>query len=944
MKNVKRVLSLILSLCMLCSCFAMAAVWAEEDAAVAEKEPTTSEAIAKLEALGIWSDGYVESAELSRGDLAVVLAGLLGFGNNEITSEPAFTDVQPGDNCYGAVMFLYGLGVFSPADDGLFHPEDKPTYEQLVKIMAELAGYGVMAKVNGGYPTGYLTAANRYDLLPSSFMRTPKDVYTLADIADVLAYLIDVPIMEQNSFGSEEAYYVNEDKTLLAVYHNLYLDEGVLTSVQGRKLYADVSANKKRITVDDRPYMIGDVIPAPELMGYAVKAYYKYDGRSVDDKTLVYIEQNVKRNKDYFIEGDLITGCSNGTVTYYKDENSAKPTSMELKSTMSILYNYNYANGYDDNDILNADRLVFIDSDNNGSYDVLNIVHYETIFVKSVDNTSYKVYDKYGAAALDLDLNNDYKTVDVYDGNNQRIEASAIPVKSVLSVIRDKGAEHITVYISNLTQKGRVETVKNSEDPKEITYTVEGETYELANNCGRVDFVGDVRVGDYVTLYLTREGKVGGLEKIKESGDYFYGYVSGSATESGPFEDIVKLLIYNDMGELLKLEVPSEVKVTDIGKVKSKDIIPMLRDNSSNPNSVKQLIKYKVDENNVIKEITLATRLSEDELITDNSSFNRFINLKASYNKEYRMFFGKLRLDENTKILLVPISEEYVQEIDHYDVRDIIDFSSGTYNVETYDVSADRTVGALVVRSDYGVGDEMKSNSATSVVKDVVSAINDEGDVTTRLDIIRGGQELSFYMADTCSTIQYYRGENGPVPCEIKKGDIIRFGTDSNGNISDWYKIFSANDEDRSSQIIRGYEQEDRKDYKGSNRTMLEFKGNAETPESDIISGRVWQGNDNQYNFPGVAFIAQAGIVEEKINSVMYVKTYGGTEGAEKNKNYLTYMKAGNIVVVDMQEDEVRKGTVEDIHAVKDDGLDDASRVVIVKYQEQSSLIVVIKR
>ena len=125
---------------------------------------------------------------------------------------------------------------------------------------------------------------------------------------------------------------------------------------------------------------------------------------------------------------------------------------------------------------------------------------------------------------------------------------------------------------------------------------------------------------------------------------------------------------------------------------------------------------------------------------------------------------------------------------------------------------------------------------------------------------------------------------------------------------------------------------------------MLEFKGNAETPESDIISGRVWQGNDNQYNFPGVAFIAQAGIVEEKINSVMYVKTYGGTEGAEKNKNYLTYMKAGNIVVVDMQEDEVRKGTVEDIHAVKDDGLDDASRVVIVKYQEQSSLIVVIKR
>ena len=55
-------------------------------------------------------------------------------------------------------------------------------------------------------------------------------------------------------------------------------------------------------------------------------------------------------------------------------------------------------------------------------------------------------------------------------------------------------------------------------------------------------------------------------------------------------------------------------------------------------------------------------------------------------------------------------------------------------------------------------------------------------------------------------------------------------------------------------------------------------------------------------------------------------------------------MKAGNIVVVDMQEDEVRKGTVEDIHAVKDDGLDDASRVVIVKYQEQSSLIVVIKR
>lgn len=945
MKITKRVFSLLLSLCMLCGCVIMPTVMAEGEEAAAETEPTTSESIEKLDALGIWSDGYIVSAELSRGDLAVLLAGMLGFSDSSISSEPVFLDVQPGDNCYGAVMFLYGIGVFSPADDGLFHPEEKPTYEQIVKIMTELTGYGVMAQVNGGYPAGYLTAANRYDLLPSSFMGNPKEVYTLGDIADVLAYVIDVPIMEQGTYGSSEQYYINEEKTLLGQYHNIYLHEGVMTSVQGRRLYADLSCGKNQVMIDDQSYWIGDAVPSPELMGYAVKAYYRTDGRSNDDATIVYIEKNLQRNRDYTIQGDLITSYTNGIVTYYRNESASNTSSLEIRSNMSVMYNYNYTNGFEDNDIIQADRLVLIDSNNDGSYDVLNIVYYETFFVKSVDTVNFKVYDKYGAAALDLNTNDDSKTVDVFDVNSQSIDPTAIPVKSVLSVLRDKDLQHITVYISDLKQTGQVSTVKNAENAEEVTYTIDGEEFELANNYDRVDFIGDIRVGDYVTLYLTREGKIGGLEKEKAAEDYFYGYVSGAATESGPFEDTVRLLIYNDMGELLKLPLESEVNITGIGRQKSENIVQMLRDNSSNPNSVKQLIKYKVNSENVITEITLPTRISDEQLLSDNSAMNRYINLQdAYYNKEYNVFYGKLRVDENTKIMYVPVSEAYVQEIDFYGIQDMNDFPSGNYNIESYDVEPDRTAGVIVVRGDFGLGNELQYNSACSVVKDIISAVDEDGVPITQIEVIRNSEELVFNMAETCSTTQYYRGENGPVACEIKKGDIIRFGTDSEGNISDWYKVFSVNDEDDSAYVIRGFETEDRKGYLGSSRTMIEYRGNAENPDTDVISGRVWQGRDNQYNFVGVNFLANFGIVDEKINSILYINTYGGTEGAEQNRNYRTYMKPSNIVVIDMPEDEIRKGTIDDIHAAQDVGFDEASRVLTFKYQEQPTLLVVVKR
>ena len=76
--------------------------------------------------------------------------------------DAVFTDV-PADAWEAPYVYdLVGRGILSGYGDGTFGPDDTVKYEQAVTMIMRTLGYDPFAANNGGYPTGYLAAAQRY--------------------------------------------------------------------------------------------------------------------------------------------------------------------------------------------------------------------------------------------------------------------------------------------------------------------------------------------------------------------------------------------------------------------------------------------------------------------------------------------------------------------------------------------------------------------------------------------------------------------------------------------------------------------------------------------------------------------------------------------------------------------------------------------------------------
>ena len=935
MKRGIKLLSFLISICLLGVTPAVAA--GDDNSA----KPDIT-AVEKLTTLGVWNMEWDLTAAVTRGGLAQVTAQILGY--QEGGGEPSFEDVLPDNPCYGAVSYLCRMQMISGSETGRFDPFSAPDRDQIVKLFVSAAGYREYAEYQGGYPAGYLLAARRYDLLPSGFLSGGTGQYTYGDLVGLLETLLDANVMEQTSFGTDSDFVINHDETVLSTYHGIYVEEGTLRSLQGRRAEPEAPAGRGMAVIGDRVMDNGLEAADPALLGYRVRGYYIKAGKAQADDLLLYLEKDVSKVRELVIDGDLIEKVDGNTITYRRTEASASSSAITIGREMATLYNYDAVDGYTEEDLKAADKIVFAGT--GSSYTVVSLVCEETVVVKSVERTQQRIYDRYGAQPLDLLVNDDTKLVSVQMADGSSVDATAIETWDVLSVLRDREDRFYTISICRDTISGTLDTLTPGSGLEDRTYTVDGKDYSLANNRARVDFLSAITVGSNVRLYLNRNGEIAAIEPLKRSSDFKYGYVSKLDYHQSGLENYASVLIYTEDGELLTLDTESEVRITDRGKVKSADLERALKENNVTDWQVRQLVQYKLSESGRIKELMLAERQNGAQLLAGTSSFNRYKDFSnVYYNKDFTSFLGNFRISEDTMILYTPQSEKYLTEETCYGINSLSEFGGGACDVETYHVTPDRTAGVIVIHTDNGMGVELKKNTAVTVVSDIVKTVDSEGLPRTTLTGYRGWDAVEVLFADHCSETQQYQSTDGEiVSCTIEKGDLIRYGTNSAGEICDWEKIFSANDSDYATKIRRGWEYPEAKAYMGSPKTsMIQYHGNADDP-ADVVSGRVWQG-DNPYWFQGVPFAVEFGIVRENTNNVLQIETIGGS-ASSKGDTVMRYANMNNraVYVIDQTRDEVRPGSLKDVYAENNDNRGAASRVIYIRFQEVPSMLVVVKR
>lgn len=901
-----------------------------------DESENSVEIVRKLNAMGVWDETVEFSEQVTRGEFAVALARLMNIGQMETGyAYQIFSDVAVDSPYYTSVMYLNMQKVVNGAEDSLFEPNRPITNHEAVKMCVCALGYQPYAELSGGFPAGYLTASVQYKLFSKGVLNGAGDSLSRMQVLQMIDDMLDAPYLEQNKYGNEENYYRQENVTVLSTYFDIYLDEGILKGVGSYSLSGGESLRKNQIKVGENVYT-ADECPNPALLGYPVKCYYYLSKDGTE--SVKYLAQDTSRGRAVKIDGSLIQKFDGRELFYYRSKDARSVSRVDTAQALYFLYNGNYTDLYEEDDFKNAEQVCLIDADNDGAYETISVYNEQIVVVSGVSRDKRLVYDKYSMAVIDLSTDDDRRNALILDEDGKPADFSVISEWTVLTAAQDKRQENVTVRLSSKSVTGVLEKIKPSAEAVQTKYTIDGKEYTLSKNAEHAGLLTELSVGTRGEFLLDCYGRIAAIRGVL-SDAYMLGYLVDTALTEG-LTDQVSLCLYSvSTQNLEEYQTREKVKLDNQGTVSPKQLFQALKGENDKGNS-RQLVRYMLDSENRVKEIVRAKRVEGMALLEETADFIRYNDYKdLYYNKEVREFSGELRLADDSIVIHVPADEKYSRDLARYGVSAVKELNSGNYTVETYDVTPDRTVGTLVIKSNSGKGLSLRTNTAVTVVRELVTIADEDGMQRTVIKGWRNNTDVELIVSEECSVTQTYTAADGStVTSSIEKGDLIRVGTNSDEEVEEWYKVFSMYDRDDASVVKRNPD-----DYSGSKVTMIQYHNNAETPE-DILSGRVWEGN-NQYWFTGVAYSMEFGIVQEKEGDTVIVETSGGTlPGNTMVCKRMLNLRGKAIYVLDAVNDEVRRGSINDIIAAEHDSQQAASRVVYGRYNDVPSFLAVVRR
>ncbi|MBE7012783.1 MAG: S-layer homology domain-containing protein [Ruminococcaceae bacterium] len=593
MKNLKKVLALVVAFSMMLCSVALAAFPDVEEGADYEVAVNT------LAALGIISgddqgnfnpDNSITRAEFTK--IVCEIQGLKGDANKGATP---FTDVAADHWASGYINMATNLKIINGMGDGTFAPEAPVTYEQAIKMLVVTLGYAPMAADRGGYPTGHLVVAQTYGMTKNITAPAQSEAAKRSLIAQIVYNTIDTPMMEQTGFGANITYEVkdgNNDRertTLLTSKFDVVKLGGVV--VANEKIAIDGSADKGEIALrydnnfkstnedfelsgrDDSELLnnieIGET-GADELLGLRVIAYVRDTGKGYE---VIAIVPEEGKNASITIDlNDIDTGDrtiteddddENFKLAYFKDDAATKSTQLKIENEYAVIWNSQ------ESDKTLADikelseegevsaKLELVDWDDNGKYDLIKVLEVTHFVVAEIDEEDYeiKVVDSNEKFYLDVE-EADY-TITIKNAEGEIIGFEDIEVGDVIAVVSD-GTDidepETFLDITVLGQSSVTGVVKSTRDGE---VKVDGTWYEVdAAYEGKA-----LTLGSEGTFYIGSNGKIVAFDGTKAVSGNYGMIVKALATDSDWSDSGYQVKILDAKGQVIIYDVAEKVKI-----------------------------------------------------------------------------------------------------------------------------------------------------------------------------------------------------------------------------------------------------------------------------------------------------------------------------------------------------------------------------------------------
>lgn len=561
-------------------------------------------------------------------------------------------------------------------------------------------------------------------------------------------------------------YYHNgsiDAKVNRNTYMERILDMHMVSGIVESTSFSSIISEKgtKNHVVISGTYYLATQGAFEEYIGKNVKALIKYDDRhqgmvlSMFDKSTEILEINAR---------DLsFDDISEDTICYWVNN---KRKNAILSPTADVLYNYSLLMDYTEDDFkINQGRLILIDNNDDGEFEVVKIETYKSMHIYSVSMDSEIITDSFGNNVNISDLIKLNYPV-LKDGN--LILPENIPTDIIATYYLNKNNQVVRIYLSDEVAAGTIENI----DKNDNIITLEGKdyyyTYEIK------DQIEKLEAGQLLTVKLNHYGEVAQFD-ISYDG-YLYGYLI-SFDESEALST-PKLKIFTQTNEFKIYNTTNNIILNGV-RMKAKDAFAYNLTTGlwDEIGKISQIIKYKSNSEGEITDLNTASSQYD-------GNDNRLLKEKDGTYKYYsipKTICGDTRLNINTKVFLIPEDLSYEKRF-RYGTHTILG-NNVSYTAQVYDIDDDRYAGVVLARvSNVGTQQINEIGGPTYLVHKVGNFIADNGEISTFVlgRILGATQEtfvnIKFNRNDISSTLQ----STTISVADLKPGDIIQAASDIN--------------------------------------------------------------------------------------------------------------------------------------------------------------------
>ena len=763
--------------------------------------------------------------------------------------------------------------------------------------MIESINYGNYAASFGAYPAGYIYAAQRLDIIDNS--KTYSSQLTVAEAAELI---FNTMIIQLGESIIEEEYSVwsAAERSLLETYHDVYIAEGIVESVNGRAIYEDNVQEADKIAIGRKVIDNGITSETSALLGDWVTAYYLSSDDGVTGE-LIYVHPEKFKTKSVTINTKDYNKISSGYLYYYDD---TREKSLKLDNLYFVVYNGSPYVGESNKKIfenLTNGEISFKDTDRNGGYDVV-IIEEASDFLVSYVNVADENLSDILLCGKNIALD-EYEIVEIVDTDGNAVAIKDIAEKSVISVFESAGKRILKLVVSNKTMTGKVESDKTVRGERRIT--VGGSTYTV-NDLAIKKANATLAVGQNLTYYVNSFGQIAYFETAKP-GEMGPGYLVAWAIEKDAFDERLLLKIFDGSGKLNVLPCAEKVVIDTVTHSNIESAYKAIPDYNAQNGQVKpQIIAYKTNAKGEITKID-TTALVEPEETVDNSLIRNIKFGEIAVSADYRLGLTAILSPTSTVQYIVPEDDKAADaDVDEFSVGNVTLSQIGGYytRVETYRLRGDNVYEDILVRKDV-TSNEIGNGNTLMLVEEVAEVLDENGDRTIGISGLMKGAAVSYVVESDC-TVKDHNDTIDYTINDISEGDAIRVG-EANGKVG-------------AIEMIYDYSKGGLPDWCGKKEGFNWYVTNSEN--------YYWQ--RVQISF---------GYIANRKDGVVEIAYEKGGEVKE------VYNKLENIMVYDSEArtDKAYLGNISDIKDAKFYGADNCSRILFQTDQGKYMGVIIYK-